>query len=265
MECHHHHESTKNYVVADTSVLEIIPPPPPPAEYLCRCRRLNSKLNAMLSNNVLCDVDVRDLYGLMDEIGVRHQWKEMNAQIHKELEAIGQHVDQSRKILSENPPPQRFWCHRPFFGCEAAAAAAPAEAEKPAEEEIVVEQTVEEEVVQEESVQVEETKVEVEVETKVETKVETEVELKTEEVRAPCCLSQLAWRRWDYMLNSDVASHSVEEIIPLSPADIKIERRLCKEWEVSEWDRLMEDVVAWHRLGLHRFHVRMCMCQFNGQ
>lgn len=72
-----------------------------------------------------------------------------------------------------------------------------------------------------------------------------------------CSLSQLPWQKWNCRFNNEVANVNVDEIIPVKCQQVS--RKLF-----GEWDQLMEDVVEWHRRGLHRFHVRMCMCQLHG-
>merc|ERR1711981_964172 len=98
-------EAVTNHLVGTVNVA--------PLEFDCRCWRLNTKINAILDNSVLCDVDVRDLWSIMGELGVHHQWKEMNAQIRAELEGISKHVDAATKVLDANPP--EFEHRRHFF------------------------------------------------------------------------------------------------------------------------------------------------------
>jgi hypothetical protein len=70
--------------------------------------RLNTKINTMLGSHILYDSDVRDLYVMMEEFGLRDQWKEMNAKIRAELEGITKHVEEANKILEANPPEPEF-------------------------------------------------------------------------------------------------------------------------------------------------------------
>jgi len=269
--------------------------------------RLNTKINSMLSNPVLCDVDIRDLWVIMEELGIQDQWKEMNAKIRAELEGITKHVTEATKILDANPPPApeyKFvtapagyvngWSNyghgqmfrmtdRQMFVAEPAAAAAVAA------ETVVVQEAapvVQEAAAVAETVVVEQTvAAETEVAAAASTSAETKVEymmpnmmplgfnpgfnlglavptfryeyepVHHKEVRFAMEKPELVsmpYTEWTCQTNKKVANANVSEIIPA--AKQVITRRLF-----GEWDALMEDVVEWHKRGLNRFTVRMCM------
>lgn len=254
-------EAVTNHLVGTVDVT--------PLNFGCRCWRLNTKINSMLTNHVLCDVDVRDLVGLMEELGVRNQWKEMNAKIRAELEGISAHVEEATKVLDANPPEytfRRLACSHVMVG-EPVAFIPEVVVVVPEVVEVVPE-VVEEVVPEVVEVVVEEPELVFIAEPCIfvpETSVFVEApepcilalgELTLNEPAQPieCSLAELPWQQWHNRMNNEVASVQVEEIIPVK--DQQVERRLF-----GEWDMLMEDVLEWHRRGLHRFHVRMCMCQ----
>jgi len=185
--------------------------------------RLNSKINSMLGNHVIYDTDVRDLAYIMEELGIRNQWKEMNAQIRAELEGISKHVDAATKVLDANPPApepmpiaNRYWQNWWTGGHY---------------RNLLVPQTV--------------------------SMVANPCVFKTTTVVEPTpvklSVSAMPWQKWHCKMNNEVADAKVEEIIPAKPQ--KVERRLF-----GEWDALMEDVLDWHRFGLHRYQVRIGYC-----
>lgn len=238
-------EAVTNHLVGTVNVT--------PLQFGCRCWRLNTKINSILDNNVLCDVDVRDLYSIMQELGVRHQWKEMNAKIRAELEGISKHVDAATQVLDANPPEFKYRFNH-YTSCIAQAATvateetttveepatpepATPEAEPESVEEVVEEEVVEEEVVEEDVA------------------AEEEVTMVEEPKVISCTLNGLPWQRWHCQLNRDIANANVDAIIPPHLQTVE-----CKLF--GEWDQFMADVVEWHRRGLQRFHVRMCMCQY---
>jgi len=248
-------EAVTNHLVGTVNVA--------PLEFGCRCWRLNTKINSMLDNNVLCDVDVRDLYSIMQELGVRHQWKEMNEKIRAELEGISKHVDAATQVLDANPPEFKYrWNHCTGWFVQPATVVTeesttveePAttpevtpKTEPESDQEVVEEEVVEEDVVEEEVV--EEDVVEEDV------AAEEEAPMVEEPKVISCTLNDLPWQRWHCQLNKDIANANVDTIIPTALQTVE-----CKLF--GEWDQFMADVVEWHRRGLQRFHVRMCMCQY---
>ena len=100
-------ESVTNHLVGTVDV--------DPMTIQCRCYVLNNKVNTMLSSHVLLDTDVRDLWTIMGELGIRDQWKEMNAKIRAELEGISQNVGEATKVLDANPPDMK-WVNQ-HYGC----------------------------------------------------------------------------------------------------------------------------------------------------
>lgn len=168
-------------------------------------QRLNTKINSMLTNHVLCDVDVRDLVSIVDELGLRSHWKEMNAKIRAELEGISKHVAAATEVLDANPPAYQYrnvvlpgyvsapLAHSCTFKMEEAPKA------------------------------------------------------------IQFSLAELPWQKWNIKMNNDVAKAHVEEIIPVK--EQKVVRKLF-----GECDALMEDVLAWHRMGFYRYNCRMSMC-----
>jgi len=209
-----------------------------PFDFGCRYWRLNTKINSMLSNHVIADTDVRDLAYLMEELGMRHQWKEMNAKIRAELEGISKNVEAATKILDENPPPvtalpvvpavpaYRYWQNRWFTGPRHFGF----------RESMFVPQVVAAPVV-----------AVPEVFTSVQPCV---VKMEQPKRVMKLSVSELPWQQWHCKMNNEVANAQVGEIIPVRPQ--KVERRLF-----GEWDALMEDVLDWHRFGLHRYRLRL--------
>jgi hypothetical protein len=65
-------------------------------------------------------------------------------------------------------------------------------------------------------------------------------------------LISMPWQQWNCKVNTQVANADVKEIIPVKKQVVV--RRLF-----GEWDALMEDVAEWHRRGLYRYNVRLCM------
>merc|ERR1712000_361817 len=63
-------------------------------------------------------------------------------------------------------------------------------------------------------------------------------------------LVSMPFAEWNSQVNPQVAKVNVSDIIPEKKQ--VVQRRLF-----GEWDALLEDVVEWHRFGLHRFNVRM--------
>jgi len=238
-------EAAANHYVANVDVQDLLP--------ACPCRPLNVKLNTMLGSRVLYDMDIMDLVGLLEEMGVRNQWKLMNARIVKELEGISQHVEESVKILGENPPPYVSWRNRePTRFDEAVITEARQVIEEQLAQEVVVaEKEAQEEVVVEQAVAEPE-------------EVKEEVVVKEEERPIFCSLRQWPWGRWNYWYNHEVANHRVDEIRP-QLLEAQVRTADLGSASFGTWDNLMDDVIAWHKRGLNRFHVRMCLCQSNGQ
>jgi len=203
-----------------------------PFDFDGRYWRLNTKINSMLSNHIIADTDVRDLAYLMEELGIRHQWKEMNAKIRAELEGISKNVKTATEILDANPPPlpalpavpasYRYWQNRWFTGPRHFGFR---------ESMFVPEVFTAREVVVPEV---------------------RPLVYKMEQPKKVMKLSvsELPWQQWHCKMNNEVADARVEEIIPVAPQ--KVERRLF-----GEWDALMEDVLDWHRFGLHRYRLRL--------
>jgi hypothetical protein len=197
-----------------------------PLEFGSRWHILNTKINSILGNHVLYDTDVRDLYTIMGELGIRDQWKEMNAKIRAELEGITKHVEEATKILDANPP-QLEW--RSYTAPVALAAAPVAVMPSFGFSSAMVAPTVEH-MYRYEPVVFEEKRWGLE---------------KPELISMP-------WQQWNCQVNTQVANADVKEIIPVKKQVVV--RRLF-----GEWDALMEDVAEWHRRGLYRYNVRLCM------
>jgi len=238
-------------------------------------RRLNTQINSMLDNNVLCDVDVRDLYSIMQELDIHHQWKEMNAKIRAQLEEISKHVDAATQVLDANPPelkpvelkPVYRW-NQSWFGPryvpgflpgfvlaqpatvateETTTVEEPATVPEvtPETESVSVQDAVEEEaVIEEEIVEEEEVAVEEDVPAKEEAPIVEEPKV------ISCTLTEVPWQRWHCQLNRDVANANVDTIIPITLQ--RVERHLF-----GDWDEFLADVLDWHRRGLQRYHVRI--------
>lgn len=236
-------EAIANHYVANVDVDELIP-----TTYYRLLPTTAVKLNTMLGNRFVCNMDIMDLMGLLDEIGVRNQWKQMNAKISKELEGISQRVEESFKVLGENPPPPVWWHRRgtAAFAVDEAVVAqavtADAEAAVEAEQQVAQEEVAEEVVAEPEPIVV-----------------------KEEGNPVYLSLSHLPWGRWNYWYNHEVANHKVDEIKPQVLAAEVRSADLSGKASYGTWDNLMDDVVAWHKRGLHKFHVRMCICQSEGQ
>jgi len=179
--------------------------------------RLNEKINAMLGSHILYDTDVRDLVFIMEEAGLRNQWKEMNAKIRVELEAITKRVEEATKILDANPPEPEYrlvhhgaWTNYtwPNFNY-CARNLVPAH--------------------------------------------ERYTPVQPKQVRFALekpALVSMPWAAWNCQVNTSVANANVKEIIP--PKKQVIERRLF-----GEWDAMLEDVIEWHKRGLYRYNVRL--------
>jgi len=197
-----------------------------PLEFGSRWVVLNNKINNILGSHVLYDTDVRDLYTIMTELGIRDQWKEMNAKIRAELEGISKHVEEATKVLDANPPELQW---RSYTAPVAVAAAPVAvmpnfgfytQAVAPSVEQVVrYEPVVHEE--------------------------------KRFGLDKPKLIS-MPWQQWNCEVNTQVANANVKDIIPIKKQVVV--RRLF-----GEWDSLMEDVAEWHRRGLYRYNVRLCM------
>jgi len=112
MACPTTSEAVNNHFVANTDIELVAAGELKNVEVTCGWTKFNAKLNAMLAGPVLYDYDVRDLYMMMEELEMRNKWSEMNDKIRADLEAISMRVDESRKVLDENPPELKYWAHR---------------------------------------------------------------------------------------------------------------------------------------------------------
>lgn len=207
-----------------------------PFDFGCRYWRLNTKINSMLANHVICDTDVRDLAYCMEELGIRHQWKEMNAKIRAELEGIRKNVDTATEILDANPPAlpaYRYYQHRWFTGGHQLHQRMFVPEVFAAHPMVVPEVFTARAFVPE-----------------VYTAQPCVVKMEKPKKVMKLSVSELPWQQWHCRMNNEVADAQVKEIIPAAPQ--KVEKRLF-----GEWDALMEDVLDWHRFGLHRYRLRL--------
>ena len=219
-------ESVTNHLVGTVEVN--------PMNIDCRCYVLNNKINTMLSSNVLLDTDVRDLWTIMGELGIRDQWKEMNAKIRAELEGISKHVEEATKILDANPPELKWRSYTAgmVLPATAVATAVPATVTTvpafgystatlvPGHEQFV----------------------------RYAPFVHEEKRWGLEKPK----LVSMPWQQWNCEVNAQVANANVNELIPVKKQVVV--RRLF-----GEWDAMMADVAEWHARGLNRFNVRLCM------
>lgn len=206
-----------------------------PFQWNARWNLLNTKINTILGSHILYDTDVRDMWTIMGELGIRDQWKEMNAKIRAELEGISKHVEEATKVLDANPPEFKWRSYTgglavvpgaafatavpatmttvPAFGYSTATLV-------PGHEQFLRYAPV----------------------------VHEDKRFGLEKPK----LVSMPWQQWNCEVNTQVASVNVKELIPVKKQVVV--RRLF-----GEWDAMMADVAEWHMRGLNRFNVRLCM------
>jgi len=232
-------EAVNNHFVANTDI-QLVHAADTTIEVKYGWNQLNAKLREMMARQTLYDVDVRDLYVMIDQLGMRNQWCEMNDKIRADLEEISLKVEASKKMLDENPPEMKAWGQR-FHGFHhyGYPMMFPLMAKAVAEQEPEPEPIVEPEPV-------------------VEPEPTPEPEPVEEEKMTFYRLSRLPWARWGHFWNHDVANANVSEVIPMHSRYLQFERKMSDGSWNEQWNKLMEDVMQWHKWGVHRFNIRVC-------
>merc|ERR1712176_370473 len=86
-------EAVNNHFVANTDIELVHGTPEKTYEVTWKWNKVNAKLSEMFRGQYLYDVDVRDLYTMIEEMDLHKQWSEMNAKVRAQLDEISAKVE----------------------------------------------------------------------------------------------------------------------------------------------------------------------------